>query len=422
MPQAVGRIGWSIADQALISLANFALSAIVARTMGPTDFGAFTIAFTAYLLTLAISRSVATQPLLIRYSGTSQTEWRRGTSQAAGTVVVVGIGGGLACLAAGSLAEGALREALITVGFMMPGLMLWDIWRYAFFAAARGKSAFVIDAVLVAVLLAALAAIALFRGASVVWPTLAWGASAAAVGVVGSAHAGVLPRPLLAWTWWREQRDIALRYLLEAATESTATLMTYNGIAFIAGLAAVGTLRGAQLIFGPLNILFQGLNLVAIAEGVRLLKSSGRRLRDACLLLSAALVGATLVWGSAISAIPDSLGVLLLGPTWGPARSVLLPAILGLVAIGLIVPAWVGLRALGAASQSLRVRIISSPVTLLCGVGGAALLGVQGAAWGIAIGTGFGAALSWRQFLATLSEYGMSESGRAPSGVVRSSD
>ena len=39
--QAVRRLGWGVADQAVSSLTNFAVSIYVARTLGAVQFGAF---------------------------------------------------------------------------------------------------------------------------------------------------------------------------------------------------------------------------------------------------------------------------------------------------------------------------------------------------------------------------------------------
>jgi len=331
-----------LADQGLISLSTFALSAIVARTVGPTGFGAFSLAFAAYLTALSLSRALVAQPLLVRYSGSSLGEWREVMSSAAGTAAVLGVGTGLACVMAGLFTGGILRDVLFAVGVMMPGLLLLDIWRYAFFATARGRSAFVLDASFVAILFASLGSTTVFGGASALWPTLAWGISATTVAVATSIRAGVLPRPFRIRTWWSEHRDIAVRYVGEAGVDAVGTMVSFNGIAFLAGLATVGALRGATLVLAPVNILLQGTGLVAIAEGVRLLKSSGRRLRNGCLLLSASLVVATAAWGLVSLVIPDGLGLILLGSTWEPAHSVLLPAVVATAGTSASVGAWVG--------------------------------------------------------------------------------
>ena len=46
--QAVRRLGWGVADQAVSSLTNFAVSIYVVRTLGATQFGAFSLAYVTY--------------------------------------------------------------------------------------------------------------------------------------------------------------------------------------------------------------------------------------------------------------------------------------------------------------------------------------------------------------------------------------
>jgi O-antigen/teichoic acid export membrane protein len=416
VPRAVTRLGWGLADQALTSLSNFALSAIVARTVGPIDFGAFSLGFAAYLTTISISRALVAQPLLVRYSGSSLSDWRRASSSATGTALLLGVTAGVMCVIAALFVHGILGDVLLAVGVAMPGLLVLDIWRYAFFAAARGISAFIVDMSVVVLLFTSLGLIAVSGSVTVVWPILLWGGSAATVAIGTALRVGVLPRPFWARKWWTGQRELAGRYVAEAATDSVATMVTYNGIALIAGLAAVGALRAATLVLGPVGILLQGTNLVAIAEAVRLLKRSRRRLRNGCLLLSAVLTGATVTWGAVSFAIPDNLGQTLLGPTWESARGVLLPAVVATAGTSASVGAWVGLRALGAARQSLRARIIHSLVMLMFALGGATILGTQGAAWGLAGTAWFGAGLWSLQFAFSLRDYAPS-SGSEPTNA-----
>jgi len=398
-------MGWSLADQALTSLTNFALGIAVARSVGPSDFGAFSLAFATYLAMLNASRAVATQPLLIRYVAVPISVWRRGTQMAAGTVLALGLIGGLGCIAVAAVVRGPLGDALIALGITLPGLLVRDTWRFAFFAAGRGRDAFTNDLAMLLVLVPALGVPAVSGHPSVLLATFAWGGAGVVASVIGGLQARARPLPRLATTWWHEQRDIAGRYAGEVATDALAVQLSIYAIAAIAGLAAVGALRASDLLLGPLNILLQGLYLVAIAEGVRFLQVSARRLRDACLFLSAGLAGATIVWGSGMLALPESVGTSLLGASWGPGRSVLFPGMLALAGLSTIIGAWVGLRSLAAARRSFRARVLSSTTTLGCAVVGATLGGTSGAAWGFVVGNWIGVAIWWWQFAAALRDH-----------------
>ena len=49
---AIRRLSWGLADQAVSSLTNFAVSMYVIRTLGAAQFGAFSLAYVTYGFTL----------------------------------------------------------------------------------------------------------------------------------------------------------------------------------------------------------------------------------------------------------------------------------------------------------------------------------------------------------------------------------
>jgi len=82
--RTVGGAFWGLLDQALSSLTNFALTFTAARSLDPHAFGGFSLAFAAYLLALGFSRSVGSEPLVVRFSGAREEEWRAAVREAAG--------------------------------------------------------------------------------------------------------------------------------------------------------------------------------------------------------------------------------------------------------------------------------------------------------------------------------------------------
>src|SRR5213078_1807930 len=89
--QGVRRLSWGIADQAVSSLTNFAVTIYVARVLGATQFGAFSLAYVTYAFALNASRGLATDPLMVRFSGTDLPTWRRAVASCTGTATVVGL-------------------------------------------------------------------------------------------------------------------------------------------------------------------------------------------------------------------------------------------------------------------------------------------------------------------------------------------
>lgn len=384
-------------DQALSSATNFAVSVVVAREVTIREFGAFTTAFIAYTIVMGVSRSACMEAVLMRFSQVSHAEWSRATRAATGAALVVGTAAGGLSAVVGLATAGTFRAVFLALAVSLPGLILQDAWRFAFFAAERGRSAFLNDLAW-AIALVPLLVLALSRGASVGPLALAWGTAATFAAIVGVFQAGLLPKPSGAIGWWRENRRLASRILGEFAAMTATAHLTLYGVGAVAGIRALAALRGAQILLGPLNVIVIGIGLVAIPEGVRLLKRSTASLRKAAQALAAALAACALTLGTVLVLLPERIGESVLGRTWGSARHVVFPIAICLAFWGITMGALLGLRVLGRFDQSLRARLISSAISLLGAILGAAFGGAEGAAWVWAVSLGVGSAIWWREF------------------------
>jgi len=401
----VRRGGWGIGDQALSSLTNFAVGIMVARTAGPSDFGAFSLAFATYIVCLNAARAVGSEPLLVRYSGVPSDDWLRGTRAASGIAASVGLLTGLGCAAVAVGTQGALRGAFLALSLTLPGLLIQDTWRLAFFAEGKGHLAFLNDLIWTAFLIPALLALGATEHPSVFLLTLAWGGSASLAALAGAFQARAAPQPGAALGWLREHRDLAPRYLGEFLVLSGMTQFTSFAIGGVAGLSAVGSIRASQVLLGPPYVFNYGVRLAAFPEAVRLLKRDAARVRVICALMSAGFAVTMLLWGLAIYLLPSHLGRALLGPTWEPARKVLLPVTIAYAASGAILGASTGLRVLAAAQKGLTARVVASSTQLAAGLAGAILGGSLGAATGLAVGGWLSVIFYWVHFRAAHRQY-----------------
>ncbi|MEY9840205.1 hypothetical protein [Streptacidiphilus sp. EB103A] len=395
-----GRLSWGLADQAACSLSNFAVGIYVARELGLTAFGVFSLAWATYGVVLNVSRGLATDPLVVRFSGVPEASWRLAVARSSGTALGVGIAIGAVCLLAGLAVGGHVGSAYAGLGVILPALLLQDAWRFAFFAAGTGKKAFLNDLVWDIALVPAMVVAA--RVGSVPAFLLAWGASAAVAAGFGCLQSGIRPQLTGAREWLREQRDLGYRYLVENVSLSGAYQLRAWGLSAIVGVSAVGVVRGAELLLGPFYAVLTGLALVTVAEAGRVLRRAPDRLGLFCLLLSGGQAAAALLWGGALLLLPDRVGVLLLGGVWHSASALILPATLSVAGASLGIGATAGLRALGAARLSLRVQLFASACYAVGGIGGAVLGGTVGSAWGVAAATISSSAVWWLQLRSAL--------------------
>lgn len=405
VPRAVrataGRLTWGLADQAMSSMTNFVVGAVVARSLGMTGFGIFTLAWVTYGVVLNVSRGLGTDPLVVRFSGVVPESWRAAVAQASGAALLVGLVTGGASVLTGAALGGQVGAAFVALGLVLPALLVQDSWRFAFFAAGDGRKAFANDMVWGAALVPAMVVAA--SGGRVFDFVLAWGLAGAVAAVYGLVQTRLLPQLAGVRAWLRQQRDLGLRYLAENVSNSGGAQLRMYGLGAIAGLADVGAVRGAQLLLGPFLAVLMGLSMVAVPEAARILRRSRHRLPQFCLLLGGAQAAAALAWGSVLLfALPDAVGEFVLGPVWLSAAALILPTTLAVMAAGFTTGATAGLRALAASRRSLRAQLVTSAAYVAGGLVGAAIAGGLGSAWGVAVATLIGATAWWGELRAGL--------------------
>lgn len=393
-----------VADQGVSSLTNLAVGLWVARELGPSGFGAFSLGFAVYLVALNLSRALATEPLTVRFSSRPR-DWRRATASATGTALGIGMVLGALTAVMGAAVHSATGGVLVALGITLPFLLLQDSWRFAFFSAGRPGAALLNDVVWAVALLLALAVVTRGTTADAATYCLAWGGAAGAAALAGLAQTRVAPGLLQLPQWLRDHRDLGPRFAVEYLTESGSLQVVVYAVGGLAGLAAVGALRGGQMLLGPVVVLSTGLTMVAVPQAVKALNRSSRALRRLCQALAAGLAAASLAWGGVLLSISDELGAHLMGTTWASARDVVPPLVLAACGTGIVIGAQVGLRATAAAGRSLRARVALSAVVVAAAVSGAVTNGAVGAACGLAVAAWAGTLMWWRQLSQALGDH-----------------
>jgi O-antigen/teichoic acid export membrane protein len=403
--QVSRRLSWGVADQAVSSITNFAVNIYIARDLGSVQYGAFALAYVTYGFVLNASRGLATDPLMVRFSGTVPPVWRRAVATCTGTAALVGLAAGAGVLGATTVMDGAARMAFLALGLTLPGLMLQDSWRFSFFALGRGSQALLNDLIWAFLLLPTLIVLRMTGHANVFWFVFAWGASATAAAAVGPLQARVLPKLPGALGWLSRQRDLGARYMAEGTAYSAAAQVRSSSITLILGLGALGYLQAATTLMGPLQVMLFGMGLVALPEAARILRHSPRHLPLFCMLLSAALTLLALAYGVALLvALPRGLGDWLLKSLWRPTYPLVLPTTIFTMGLCANVGPGTWLHALAAARQSLRAAALTSLAWLIGSLVGALAGGTLGSVRGAAIGCWVGVLVYWWQVRAALRE------------------
>jgi O-antigen/teichoic acid export membrane protein len=392
------RAVWTFADQALSSLTNFVLAIVVARAVSASDFGAFSLALVTFAFVVGLGRGMIGDPFVVRFTDAPRRIRRRATGQATGAALVFGALAGVVCALAAIFLTGHARYALLALALSLPGLVLQETWRHTFFAAGRPAAATVNDGVWAVVQFGLLGVLLAADVKSVFVITIAWGLSALVAAIVGILQTSIVPRPFSALAWYHETRDLNVRMALDFALNMGAVNLAIFLVGGIAGLVGVGALRAAQVLLGPLNLLFAGLSAFVLPALARE-AASGRRLVRSALRASGATGAVASTWVVILLVLPTAVGDQILGESWAGAHSVMLGSGLVSIAVSFVLGASLGLKALRRADQMLRVTFLQSPLMLGLGALGAWQWGAVGAAYGFAIAQIFGLLICWTIFL-----------------------
>jgi hypothetical protein len=380
----------SAADQGVAALTNIAVVVVAARQSTAGDFAAFAVVYAVFALLLGAFTAYVGQALVLRRGPDAELHRHCRASVAFTLVAAAALG---ALLAAGA---GPLAPEFAALGLVLPVLLTQDALRYAFSLLRRPELALAADLLRLAAAVPVLAGQP--DGAAPERTVLAWGLSALPALLLGGLLLARLTRGAgrPAWRAPLARGHLGRRFAVEFGVGNAASQLAIVAIGLLANPLAVGALRGATTLFGPLNVLFNA----ATGFGPPLLNGgAGRAGRPGGKARTAGTAGAALAafaacWALTLALLPDTVGRQLLGATWHSAAE-LLPATgsqYAAMALGTC-----GLLALRVVSPraTLGVQLVFSLIAVACLLGGYALGGVTGAAWGLAAGSAAKAAASW---------------------------
>jgi hypothetical protein len=134
--------------------------------------------------------------------------------------------------------------------------------------------------------------------------------------------------------------------------------------AWVLGTTAVGSLRAASTLIGPINML---LTFTALGLTPMLVRLPRDRDFGFCAKTGIGLSITVLAWGMVLLSLPASVGQALLGESWDGARLLLPWTLLEYVGVSIAAGAALGLK---VRSQAREIRVQKSLVA------GATLVGV----------------------------------------------
>jgi O-antigen/teichoic acid export membrane protein len=415
--RALGAAAWPLVDQGLYSASNLVLAVLVARQATLDEFGAFSLAYAVSVVVLGTTDGLIGEALAVTSGDREEAMARRSLASAAGAALLVGVVAALALGLVAAVAPGPVGPLFGAFALLQPALFLQSAWRFGAFTLRRPRTAVANDTVWVGVQVAALALVLATGHDSPPVLVLAWGSGAVVAAVYGAFQFALVPAVRGSLTWLRETAHLGGRFAAEFLGTFGASQLALALIGAIAGFAAIAQVRGAQVLFGPLNTLANGLRVAAVPVAVRLRARGGRHLDRFVVTVGVLFTAAVVVWTGLLLVVPDDAGRAIMGDSWLEARDTVPAMAANVVTTGFAAAFVVGLRGLADAKASLRGRLGAGGVKVAGAVIGAVLAGGIGGAWGLAAAGVIGTALLWRQYVEAKAR-STTEPDPAPADVV----
>jgi len=397
------RNGWGVADQVLISATNFITMILIARELSPAAFGAFTLGYSALLFANSVQSSLITQPLSVLSATNSGQDSAGFVTTTATSQICLAIG--LAIIAWGAAAiayaaGGGVADLLLALG---PAILAWqsqEFVRRLLYVQERLGAAFLNDVISYggqAIVVVVLWWREALTGPAAVYALAATSALAVVFGMrqLRGSFGRRLDFGVVIENWnfgkWLGGAEL-LRWL------SSGHMYQYLA-ALILGTTATGTLRAAEIVFGPTRVLTFYLNTVLPTRFSRTFATDGHAgLRGQLKLTYAVIVPLVGSYCLLIALLAGPLLRLLYGDNYVGGSSVLalyaLSAFLGYQMQ--IVSA--ALRAKRLTRPIFVTYVYTSVITLSSGWLLILLLGVKGGIVGMIMTSLVATVRFWRVF------------------------
>lgn len=384
-----------VADQGAVSATNFGVLVVAARHLNAADFGLVSLITAALVSLVGLAQAANVEPVTVEVSARGRwvDDARRqliGRRQVvAGLPVAIGLG------TVGVVAGGRWTWSLLALAAgLLPALLL-DAFRAVDYCNDRPLRALRRDLAWIGLVVAGLAVlVAVGRARDPVALLAAYLGAAVIVGtpgLVGLARAGVASRGVVDDLGDRAHRR---RYVTEFVTNQGASQLTYYLAAAVFGLGPTGSLRAAQSLFGPLNVVLSSLRLfLAPRLGRRLADDPAAARAEWRGLLRVMLVASVLAPAAVVLAV-GMLGPALFGQAWAGLVPLIAPFGFQYVWLGVGMAGVLALRATASSRASMWCRVVQAVVTVVATVIGCIAGSLTGLCWLIAAGMGL-AGLVW---------------------------
>lgn len=358
----------SVADAGLSSLGNLVISIAGARSLDLDDFGVLASLLVIAILAVGVSKVGLVDAFTLRYSAAEHATRRETGRRVLGSAVLVGSAAAVVVVGVGVVVGPQLLIGypIAVLGLTFPLLIAQDSLRWIAYVENDLGSALLNTGTWTAGTVVG-AGLLLVHDASSTTALLAvWGGSAGVAVLVTVVRTRLVPCFHGVTKWLREARysgtRIALDYVLTQAIGAGGGLL----IAMVAGAAAYGTLRVAQLPLAFVQVAITGT--VALLQPTMVVEVACRRHKRArrlSALAASGMIGVLVVVTGVAYLAPADVMTTVFGFNWPAARELVPLVSLGLVGAALSASYGPFLRAVGGLNYEVLVKTLTAPGILV---------------------------------------------------------
>jgi O-antigen/teichoic acid export membrane protein len=396
----VGRFTWAFLDQILSSGSNFLVAIVIARILGPEQFGAFALAYATWITLMGLNRSILIQPYVISVSPKSEKEWVTETSYAATTILIIGVGLGVLVSILGLMLPILDRDAMttfVTLGVFCAPLLLQDFWRFAAFSRSKPRGAFINDAIWALTTTFAIALMIFLQHLNAPLGVAVWalGATAGAVYGFWQFRVGLKFDGKLI-NWFKSAFAVGGWFGLSNGLYSLGSQVVLFFVAGMIGTAAVGGLRSIHNLFSPAQLLAVSAESIALPAASQALHTQGYTGVLYIAKRLAAMLGLFMaILALALTFSGGQLLVFVFGTAYLEYANLIPPVAVMVVAGAIMSGAVLSLRATKSGKQLTRAQVMVTSLKILGVVVLTQYFGLLGAAWGLTVASVFHCIVLW---------------------------
>ena len=286
---------------------------VLAQVSSAGQFGIIALMITLLAVCTGFNRGALGTPLLLT---SNQEKNHRTVSEAARATtwsLYSGVLGGVLIFAVAA----AFHDPFVGLAFALalPGALAQDVLRLTAIALGRANLAVVADALWVVAMLGIFVVNLFGVRESAECAIYLWGLSALISGAILAIRLRITLRHSAVLQWWRTDWAARVRFGGAYFISQIGNVFVTLAAVTTAGSVASAGIRGAFTLFGPVATMLSAMPMVFVPHAAR----TGNSLRDQWRLVSRTSLATsvlTLVATGCLMAVPERLGVAMLGDSW----------------------------------------------------------------------------------------------------------